>query len=123
MKPLPTELSALVTQWRQQAGIAKMNSETPTIPPLDRRQCFGVSQAKAECADQLATVIASLPTEGWQPIETAPKDGSEILLWDGFNCYCGAWTGTLNGWHAKELCMEEPIMWHSLPPAPRETAP
>ncbi len=35
----------------------------------------------------------------WQPIDTAPKDGTRVLLWDGVTAVIGHWQdGTENGW-------------------------
>jgi hypothetical protein len=41
----------------------------------------------------------SAATHGWQPIETAPRDGREIILGSvyGFTC-AGFWSDTPNYW-------------------------
>lgn len=39
----------------------------------------------------------------WQPIETAPKDGSKILLVDGYDFMVVGWWGQSSvGYHQKE---------------------
>lgn len=64
----------------------------------------------------------------WQPIDTAPKDGTHILGWDGcrmFTCKHVAgfygespWELVVAGmWASDGDC--DPTMWHPLPPDPR----
>ena len=74
--------------------------------------------ARAEKAEE------ALRVAGWQTIETAPKDGSDVLLsaanWHG-DVLVGCWS--FNGWRdrydADELA---PTHWMPLPPPPvRET--
>jgi len=39
--------------------------------------------------------------EGWKPIETAPRDGTEVLLWDedsGGSCEVAFWSATHSCW-------------------------
>jgi len=43
-----------------------------------------MDKVKADILDSLPSTALQAPVRevpGWQPIETAPKDGSEILLW------------------------------------------
>lgn len=55
----------------------------------------------------------------WQEIETAPKDGTEILAWNGETCLCvvfhdGAW---VENYDYAEL-VEIPTHWMPLPKPP-----
>jgi len=66
-------------------------------------------------------------SSGWQPIETAPRDGTEVILWDGAFRMIGHWTGdqkdpecSPDGW-VRDFCtdpMHEPTHWQPLPPPP-----
>ncbi len=80
---------------------------------------------KAEYRDSMRAALAVVPMTEWQPIETAPKDGTRVLLWrrairdqptpimaDGFWCEtCWVWPYILS----------EPTHWQPLP-APPERA-
>jgi hypothetical protein len=51
----------------------------------------------------------------WQPIETAPKDGTEVLLYHpDLGMACWPWWGRQGPWH-------EVTHWMPLPPPPDVT--
>ena len=64
----------------------------------------------------------------WQPIETAPKDETTVLLycpesWDTNGVRVGWWNG--GAWYAEEWSSNpltdfygKPTHWHPLPPPP-----
>ncbi len=53
----------------------------------------------------------------WQPIETAPKDGSEVLGWcEGHVFHLIAWDG--KKWLADDGFRCVPSHWQPLPKAP-----
>jgi len=74
----------------------------------------------------------SEPNTGWQPIETAPRDGTRILAWDGVDQWIVHWQDCSGvselapsmGWatHYDCGCMaydqEFPTHWMPLPPPP-----
>ena len=64
----------------------------------------------------------------WQPIETAPRDGTVVLGWnklDGILVYRPVTYGSNNqfaGWNAEydgEGVADEPTQWMPLPPPPQ----
>ena len=62
---------------------------------------------------------------GWQPIETAPKDGQAILVTDGMHCYCVEWCEEFDWWTVDDnklgpfrLRGSAPTHWMKLPEAP-----
>jgi len=65
---------------------------------------------------------------GWQPIETAPKDGTEIIVWwpEIGHPYITKWTRFINGnlyrdgWHCGIWEVERPTHWMPLPKPPKE---
>lgn len=69
--------------------------------------------------------------EGWQPIETAPRDGTRMLLWvRGHLVMLGSWAGhgAYSGaafWSNNVPIVPQPTHWLPLPqpPAQAETAP
>lgn len=68
---------------------------------------------------------------GWQPIGTAPKDGSPVLTYDGDMMVVAVWCGCKGEWFLSECeggrpHAESPIEWvgithwHPLPEPPTE---
>jgi len=103
------------------------------------------STADAACEAKASTLVP-----GWQPIETAPKDGTSVLLaeqiqghgfvqtvgrWHAefdseYNAdndeiyYRGAWTdGTVADWGMQEYAELQPTHWQPLPAPPPSLAP
>ena len=63
----------------------------------------------------------------WQPIETAPKDGAEIIVWskDQLAPYLAAWDDA-NGWMVPDTCphgwtelLIQPTHWTTMPEPPK----
>lgn len=50
----------------------------------------------------------------WQPINTAPKDGTEILIWDGKHIDIGHWFSSTQTWYGR-LAEDRVIATHWLP--------
>lgn len=57
----------------------------------------------------------------WRPIATAPRDGSDVLLWAGRDCHVGYWSivGWADVW-AGECPWIDPSHWMPLPQPPME---
>jgi len=64
------------------------------------------------------------PVADWQPIETAPRDGREILVYDPIVqiTFCVRWTGARFPWTLvfgyREFSERSPSHWMPLPAAP-----
>ena len=64
----------------------------------------------------------------WQPIETAPKDGTHVLLWPspywGGDSLSGGYATAHKRWFADGSGSEtiSPTHWQPLPPPPKEAA-
>ena len=76
---------------------------------------------EAYAAGAKSAALSALPvrpqTDGWQPIATAPKDGTEVLLFDDRRVV-GAWGDRANGslnWNDSEYTFN-PSHWMPLPP-------
>lgn len=66
----------------------------------------------------------------WQPIATAPRDGTQILIWTGRECVCGEFHVFADGTAIWEIGQENGVRiglqavakaWQSLPPPPAAT--
>jgi hypothetical protein len=54
----------------------------------------------------------------WQPIETAPRDGTEILCFDKY-CVVMHWHELCKMWFTDDGNTGEPTHWMLLPEAPK----
>ncbi len=99
----PSPLARLIAQWRAEAR--RYDSVHATLG----------SGWKA-CADDLEAALrdSDSATQGWQPIETAPNNGSWMLGWNS-DCGCFVWRegpGLITGEDPA------PTHWMPLPPSP-----
>jgi len=71
--------------------------------------------------DMLATAPAP-PVDGWQPIETAPRDWSEYLIaWPSGAVCIGFWNSEMRyvDWHGSlKPDADQPSYWQTLPQPP-----
>jgi hypothetical protein len=75
-----------------------------------------------ECHRMLKAALSHLPTPGWQPIETAPRNGQCILLWHKSRPAVGSWSHDESGWSLERGSVVhpmEPTDWMQLPQPPR----
>lgn len=86
--------------------------------------------------DEQRQATMRLWTCEWQPMETAPKDGSEVLLWDGNQCVAAKWDDISGGYHpvfawavgylqgeGDWITEDDPIAWMPLPDPPKANEP
>jgi hypothetical protein len=80
-----------------------------------------------ELVNNLDTIIAALQPSGemgWQPIETAPKDGTNVLVGHERAVFSGWWSESAGGWvdgstdMYEDLIVYHPTHWQPLPPLP-----
>jgi len=133
---------ALIAWVKEQEESDRMMAEQCSGAGLSPNRHNELRVAYAERADHFAALHARLVNQGWQPIETAPKDGTDVLLVGpsnvvGFGCWmderfpaieCGVPVecGVDPGWYATSMWpgSEQPTFWQPLPapPAPTEAA-
>lgn len=51
----------------------------------------------------------------WKPIETAPRDGTRIVVWDGEQAECAAWVKPLDAWIGDWGLSVRPTHWVLVP--------
>ena len=64
--------------------------------------------------------VMQLQRPGWQPIDTAPRDGTEILLWHPGQGKALAFWDSRQQWNydGNPFVWYPPTHWHPLPPEP-----
>ena len=120
--------------FEEQLGIMRerLNVEKQTrrsAPPLEAVIRIDLPSQEVKAAIERATreAIGRHTTAGWQPIETAPKDGTYILL---IGTQAGLpdkrWIAPVTGhwstnrtWHCDSFNLNNPTHWMPLPEPPR----
>ena len=109
-------------------------SKTPLTNNVvsDLKHIFGTLWER-NCADRLITEMRKLELANaelrkaseWQPIETAPKDGTWILVnRKGCPGKAVSWSNRRNGWYGADEAMAffmEPTHWLAIPALASET--
>lgn len=84
---------------------------------------YGVTAAEAQAMAR--ELLSRRESDEWQPIETAPTDGSRVLAW------CASWSNALTvqyygyRWGAVEgkFPFNQPTHWRHLPQSPQGSTP
>ena len=90
-------------------GVLRMPYEMAMSSELSRRQFY-------ERAQEAANRLEGLDAEKWMPIETAPQDGTRVLLWAESKCRVGYWVY----YPADAQNPVAPTHWMPLPPPPTD---
>lgn len=78
-----------------------------------------VCQNLKRTLQNVETLRQYIKGHGWQPIESAPRDGKAILLWRANHIFCGYYGGANSGWRHnvrhRDKIYPEPTHWRPLP--------
>ena len=77
--------------------------------------------------DEARAALTAAKAGGWLPIETAPKDGTAVLVSEGRFCSCVEWNEEFDWWAVDDnklgpfrLRGAAPTHWQPLPNPPKE---
>jgi hypothetical protein len=97
-------LRALIAKWRR---IAAQHREQDSLVG---------AYAHESCADELDALLSAPVASGWQPISTAPKDSTEILLRSASYKRVGNWARRRECWSIDALPpVAAPTHWAPIP--------
>ena len=105
--------------------LAAMEKYIYAIPALCRGEEVACALHVSSPIKELRSEIERLKAGGWQPIETAPKDGTWILVYtpenEEFKGGHSVATWAMNTWIYDGMCPEEwpPTHWMPLPQPPQ----
>ena len=90
---------------------------------LNVARCFEARPVgNIELADRLINELLAFHSNntplGWLDIDTAPKDGTELLMGDLHTMWIGHWNATDNVWLNREYDIQWPGYWRPLPTLP-----
>jgi hypothetical protein len=102
-------LRQLSAKWREVAAMPQTNVSAQ----------YWLRDNAAALDAALAGAGPTPPPSGWQPIETAPKDGTELLLTDGRYKRTGYWARRIEAWSVDMVPpVRMPTHWMPLPEGP-----
>lgn len=100
-------------------GMLALDEENHQRYPGDEDVCKEVQAAQA--------ALTAAKAGGWLPIETAPKDGTAVLVSEGRFCSCVEWNEEFDWWAVDDnklgpfrLRGAAPTHWQPLPNPPKE---
>lgn len=93
------------------------------MTPIEKLRRIADSTALDGVADAIREVADEMD---WRPIETAPKDGTVILVSEGHHVHCVEWNDEFDWWSVDDnklgpfrLRGAAPTCWMPAPPAPK----
>ena len=111
-----------------QAAILALPLPDTSCRDIEKEDLTDLLIAAADLAASTALQAPVREVPGWQPIETAPKDGTHILLWWGEQARLGWWLDNSHtrtpwaGWKVPSLQVVpfgcQPSHWMPMPAAP-----
>lgn len=113
----------IVASLRQWSEWIREHGDKAFVVPEDRFHAYAELDAAADELERLQAIVE----RRWQPIETAPKDGTTLLVWNptwyqgkGGQCV-GVWFRPESKWYSIEITMSiQPTHWMPLPEPPTE---
>jgi hypothetical protein len=121
LQALERERDGRVPSAWSECGDGHDYSRTGKHDPNDCRFCLRHVLKKVEASELAARAEKAEATRvgGWQPIASAPKDGTEVLLTDGRYKRAGYWARRIECWSIDCVVdVPAPTHWMPLPPAP-----
>ncbi len=126
-------LTQLIDQWRSNGE--KPSADHPPLHGWEQVAKYAMRATLYGCAEELDALlrvpVPEGPPGGWQPIATAPKDGTEVLVWcpvehdvalTGYHHVAG-FQASDGYWYVCDGSLVQPTHWRPLPSPPGAEGP